>query len=283
MINKILSLVKFSHTIFALPFAIIGFALGVRVAGFEWMLLIQIVLCMVLARSAAMAFNRLVDAEYDAQNPRTAMREIPAGKLSARLVSWIVVGCSVGFMVVALSINFLCFFLSPIALAVVLGYSYTKRFTSLCHLVLGLGLAIAPMGAYIAVTGAFGLLPLLFSGLVLTWVSGFDVIFALQDVEFDRGEKLFSIPSKIGIKKALVVSASLHAITVGFVVWIGLMIDPSSDLLYWIGSVMFVTLIAFQHAIVKPNDLSRVGLAFGTTNGVASVAYATFTVLALFL
>lgn len=283
MINKILSLVKFSHTIFALPFAMIGFALGVRVAGFEWMLLIQIVLCMVLARSAAMAFNRLVDAEYDAQNPRTAMREIPAGKLSIRLVSWIVIGCSVAFMVVALSINFLCFFLSPIALAVVLGYSYTKRFTSLCHLVLGLGLAIAPMGAYVAVTGAFGFLPLLFSGLVLTWVAAFDVIFALQDTEFDRSEKLFSIPSKLGIKKALVVSALMHTTTVGFVVWIGLVVDPRSDLLYWIGATVFVALLAFQHVIVKPTDLSRVGMAFGTTNGVASVAYATFTVLALFL
>lgn len=266
-----------------MPFAVVGFALGVRVAGFEWLLLVQVVLCMILARSAAMAFNRLADREFDAKNPRTAMREIPSGQISTGLVTWIVVGCSLGFIFVALTINFLCFFLTPIALAVILGYSYTKRFTSYCHLVLGLGLAIAPIGAYIAVVGGFALLPVLVSGMVLSWVAGFDVIFALQDVQFDRGAALYSIPAKIGVKRALWVSAALHSVTVVFVILIGIFIEPQSVILYWIGAAVFVALLTFQHAIVKADDLSRVGLAFGTTNGVASVAYATFIVLSLFV
>lgn len=283
MFNKILSLIKFSHTIFALPFALVGYAVGVRVAGFEWLLLVQVVLCMVFARSAAMAFNRLVDREFDARNPRTASRELPSGALSVRTVTWLVVGSSVAFMITALSINFLCFFLSPVALAVVLGYSYTKRFTSYCHLVLGLGLAIAPVGAYLAVAGSFAVLPILLSALVLTWVAGFDIIFALQDVDFDRSARLFSIPSRVGAARALRLSVLLHALTLGFVLWIGLILHPASWLLYWCGAVLFGGLLAFQHSIVRPTDLSRVGLAFGTTNGIASVVYAIFTIASLFV
>lgn len=282
MVNKILSLIKFSHTIFAMPFALIGYAIGVRVAGFEWLLLVQVILCMVFARSAAMAFNRLVDREFDAKNPRTAQREIPAGKLSVGAVTWIVVGSSVAFVLTALSINLLCFLLSPVALAVVLGYSYTKRFTSYCHLVLGLGLAIAPVGAYVAVAGGFGASVMIVAALVLTWVAGFDIIFALQDTEFDRGQGLYSIPSKIGVRRALYASSALHLITLGCVVWLGFVIYPASPVLYWVGAAIFAALLAFQHAIVKPTDLSRVGLAFGTTNGVASVLYALFVILSLF-
>lgn len=282
MLNKILSLIKFSHAIFAMPFALIGYAIGVRVAGFEWLLLVQVILCMVFARSAAMAFNRLVDREFDAKNPRTAQREIPAGKLSVTAVTWLVVGSSVAFVLTALSINLLCFLLSPVALAVVLGYSYTKRFTFYCHLVLGLGLAIAPVGAYVAVAGGFGASVMIVAALVLTWVAGFDIIFALQDTEFDRGEGLYSIPSKIGVRRALHVSSALHLITVGCVVWLGFVVYPASPVLYWIGAAIFAALLAFQHAIVKPTDLSRVGLAFGTTNGVASVLYALFVILSLF-
>ncbi|MEG2098269.1 MAG: UbiA-like polyprenyltransferase [Mucinivorans sp.] len=281
MINKILSLIKFSHTVFALPFALVGYSLGVRAGGFEWLLLVQVVLCMVFARSAAMAFNRLVDREFDAQNPRTAMRELPAGALSVRAVNWIVVGSSVAFMLTALTINLLCFFLAPVALAVILGYSYTKRFTSYCHLILGLGLAIAPVGAYIAVTGNFGVIAILVSALVLTWVAGFDIIFALQDADFDRSAHLHSIPSRLGSKGALTVSGALHVLTLGFVVWIGLVLNPTSELLYWAGSIVFAGLLVFQHSIVRPTDLSRVGLAFGTTNGVASVLYAAFFIISI--
>lgn len=283
MIRKFLSLVKFSHTVFALPFALVGYALGVRVAGFDWVILAQVVLCMVFARSAAMAFNRLVDREFDAKNPRTATREIPAGALSPNLVATIVVVCSVLFVLTALSINLLCFALSPVALAVVLGYSYTKRFTSWCHLVLGLGLAIAPVGGYIAAAGGFSTAAWLLAGLVLTWVAGFDVLFALQDQDFDQSTGLHSIPARFGIKKALYLSGALHGLTTLAVVGIGCAIHPAYPIIYWIGALVFVGLLAFQHAIVRPWDLSRVNLAFGTTNGIASIAYAVAIVLSLAL
>ncbi|MEG0601661.1 MAG: UbiA-like polyprenyltransferase [Mucinivorans sp.] len=283
MINKILSLIKFNHTIFALPFALIGYFLGVRVAGFEWLLLLQVVLCMVFARSAAMAFNRLVDREFDAQNPRTATRELPSGALSTRIVRWFVVGSAVAFMLTALSINIICFLLSPLALAIVLGYSYTKRFTWFCHLILGLGLAIAPSGAYIATTGALAALPMLLSALVLTWVAGFDIIFALQDLDFDRSAKLHSIPARLGARGALITSIALHCLTLLFVILIGLRLHPTGELLYIIGSAIFAALLIFQHIIVRPTDLSRVGLAFGTTNGIASVLYAAFFIASLFV
>lgn len=281
MIKKYLSLVKFSHTIFALPFAIIGFALGVKVVGFEWGLLIQVVVAMFLARSAAMGFNRIVDREYDARNPRTADRELPAGKISVTSASWFVAICACAFVVTALTINVLCFLLSPLALAIIFGYSYTKRFTSWCHIVLGVALGIAPMGAYIAVTGSVAWAPALFSLLVITWVAGFDVIFALQDSEFDRSEALHSIPASVGIRNGLIVSALLHIGTAVLVAVVGIVIHPNV-VLYWIGAAIFMALLAFQHAIVRPNDLSRVGLAFGTTNGVASILYATFVILSLF-
>lgn len=282
MFKKYLSLIKFSHTIFAMPFAIAGFALGVRLYGFEWEVLLLVVVAMVFARSAAMGFNRIVDREFDARNARTAAREIPSGAVSEKSAAWLVALCCIGFVVTSLFINVLAFALSPVALAVILGYSYTKRFTSWCHIVLGLALAIAPMGGYIAVTGSFALPPLLLCGLVLTWVAGFDIIFALQDVEFDRSEDLHSIPARLGVKNGLLVSGALHLISVAFVVIIGFVID-SNPLLYWIGAAIFIALLAFQHAIVKPTDLSRVGLAFGTTNGLASIAYATFLILSLFI
>lgn len=263
-----------------MPFAIIGFALGVRIVGFEWITLLQVLVAMVFARSAAMGFNRIVDKEYDARNARTAGREIPAGKVSSTAAAWFVGLCCVGFIITALTINFLAFFLSPIALAIVLGYSYTKRFTSFCHIVLGIALGIAPLGGYIAATGSFALAPALLSVLVLTWVAGFDIIFSLQDVDFDRSESLHSIPAKLGVKNGLAVSAALHIITAAMVAVIGVIINPD-PVFYWIGATIFMILLAFQHAIVKPDDLSRVGLAFGTTNGIASIAFATFVILSI--
>ena len=280
-ITKYLELVKFSHTIFAMPFAAIGFMLGVRYGGFDWWLLLQVTICMVAARTAAMAFNRLVDREFDAKNPRTATREIPSGAISPLSAKMLTVVCSLIFIATCYTINPLCFYLSPVALIVVLGYSYTKRFTSFCHIVLGLGLAIAPVGAYIAVTGEFAVLPLLLSGLVLSWVAGFDIIFALQDVDFDRKEALNSIPARLGLKNALIVSAVLHIITAMMAVVIG--VFYINNLWYWVGATLFVALLTYQHCIVSPKNLSRVGLAFGTTNGVASVVYAVFIALALFV
>ena len=280
IINKYLSLVKFSHTIFAMPFAAIGFMLGLQNGEFTWWLLLQVTICMVTARTAAMGFNRLIDKDFDAKNPRTASREIPSGAISSFSAKILIATCSLLFIATCATINLLCLYLSPVALAVVLGYSYTKRFTSLCHLVLGLGLSIAPIGAYIAVTGEFAVLPLLFSGLVFTWVAGFDIIFALQDIQFDKEESLNSIPAKMGLKNALITSTILHVVTAMTAIIIGLFYI--NNVWYWVGASIFVSLLVYQHSIVKPSDLSRVGLAFGTTNGVASVVYSVFIALALF-
>ena len=278
-----LSLVKFSHTIFAMPFALIGFFLAVQftTASFEWHLLLKVVLCMVFARNAAMAFNRYVDRNIDEKNPRTAIREIPAGIINANSALWFVILNSVAFVITTYFINPLCWALSPVALGVVLGYSITKRFTALCHLILGLGLSLAPIGAYLAVVGRFDLLPVLFSAAVLFWVGGFDIIYALQDEEFDRENDLFSIPVWLGKKKALMLSNFLHAITAGLLFWAGSMGDFCR--LFWIGYAVFISLLTYQHAIVKADDLSRVNLAFFTTNGVASVLFACFVIADLFL
>ncbi|OYX93609.1 MAG: hypothetical protein B7Y76_11570 [Sphingobacteriia bacterium 35-40-5] len=190
--NKYFSLVLFAHTVFAMPFAIIGFFLAVTTTTheFNWLKLFLMLLCMVFARNAAMAFNRYLDRDIDAQNPRTAIRDIPSGRISSNEALIFTIANSLLFILTTLLINKLCFYLSPVALAVVLGYSYTKRFTPLCHLILGLGLALAPIGAYLVVAGEFAMLPIYFSLAVLCWVSGFDIIYALQDEEFDRQNNL---------------------------------------------------------------------------------------------
>ncbi|MEO7962095.1 MAG: UbiA-like polyprenyltransferase, partial [Ginsengibacter sp.] len=207
-VGSYLSLVAFAHTVFAMPFAFIGFFLGLQAMNFQtykpwYFLLILVVLCMVFARSAAMAFNRWLDAKFDAGNKRTAIREIPTGAISKRnALVFVIVNC-IAFLITTYFINALCLVLAPVALFVILFYSYTKRFTPLCHLVLGLGLSLAPIGAYIAVAGRFHWVPVLFSLAVLFWVSGFDIIYALQDEEFDRQNNLQSIPSWLGLKKGL--------------------------------------------------------------------------------
>lgn len=278
-----LSLIKFSHTIFAMPFAVIGFLLAVVLndLGFNWTLFGLVVLCMVFARSAAMAFNRYLDRDIDSANPRTAVREIPSGAISARSALAFVILSSLLFIAATWFINRICFFLSPVALLVILGYSYTKRFTFLCHLVLGIGLALAPIGAYLAVTGKFDLLPLLFSFAVLFWVSGFDIIYALQDEEFDKSKQLHSVPVRLGKKGALALSILLHFLSASLIVCAG--IYAGFDLWYWIGALVFISLLIYQHTLVKPSDLSKVNLAFFTTNGIASVIFAVFVTLELFL
>jgi 4-hydroxybenzoate polyprenyltransferase len=203
--KKYLSLVTFTHTIFAMPFAFIGFFLAVTTTDhkFEWQKLVMMLLCMVFARNSAMAFNRYLDRNIDAKNPRTKQRDIPAGRISpAAALTFTLTNCGL-FILTTWFINPLCFYLSPIALLVVLGYSATKRFTALCHMVLGLGLSLAPIGAYLVVTGAFALTPVFFSLSVLCWVSGFDIIYALQDEDFDRNENLHSIPAWLGKVNAL--------------------------------------------------------------------------------
>ena len=284
-VKKYLSLIKFSHTIFAMPFAMIGFFLAMRTQEvFKWEDMIQklvlVILCMVFARSAAMAFNRYLDRQFDAKNPRTAIREIPAGIISANSALLFTILMSVLFVSCTFFINRICFFLSPVALAVILGYSYTKRFTPLCHLVLGLGLSLAPIGAYLAVTGAFALLPILFSFAVLCWVSGFDIIYALQDEEFDKANQLYSIPSMLGKAKALRVSELLHVLSAACIIAAG--IYGHFGLWYWIGAVVFSGMLIYQHSVVKPTDLSRVNLAFMTANGIASVVFAAFVIFDIF-
>lgn len=302
-IKNYLSLIKFSHTIFAMPFAMIGFFLAVFKPPFPgslneaigwnndgsnftgWLLVLQrlilVVLCMILARSAAMAFNRYLDRHFDAKNPRTAIREIPAGIISADKALLFTITCSVLFIGCTWFINPLCFYLSPIALLVVLGYSYTKRFTALCHLVLGLGLSLAPIGAYLAVTGTFNWLPILFSFAVIFWVSGFDIIYALQDEEFDRTEQLHSIPAALGRVPALRVSEFLHLLSATAIVLAG--IYGQFSWWYWIGVLVFTGMLIYQHSIVKPHDLSRVNIAFMTANGIASVVFAVLVITDLFL
>lgn len=278
-ITKYLSLIKFSHTVFALPFALIGFLLGVTYAGhaFQWQVLVLMLLCMVFARSAAMAFNRYLDRRFDALNPRTAQREIPAGKISPRnALIFTIINCLL-FIAVAWFINPICFYLSPIALFVILFYSYTKRFTALCHLVLGIGLGLAPIGAYLAVTGEFNIIPLLFSFAVFCWTSGFDIIYALQDEAFDKSQKLHSIPARLGPYRALQVSNLLHFCSAIFIILAGFL--APLGWLYWIGAAIFIGLLIYQHLLVKPNDLSKVNIAFAHTNGVASIVLALCTIL----
>jgi 4-hydroxybenzoate polyprenyltransferase len=282
VIRKYLSLVKFAHTVFALPFACIGFVMGVKTAGcFRWPDLLFMLLCMVCARNAAMGFNRYADRRYDARNPRTAERELPGGVLSpAKVLVFIVVNAGL-FILSAYCLNPLCFYLSPIALLVVLGYSLTKRFTRWSHLVLGLGLSIAPVGAYIAVTGAFAAAPLYFSALVIFWTAGFDILYALSDEYFDKQERLHSIPQAFGRRMAMRISAVLHFIAASLVVSTGVCLGMGR--LYWMGGVLFIALLLYQHLIIKPNDLSRLNAAFFITNGIASIVFAVFTMAALLL
>ena len=275
--RKYLSLIKFSHTIFAMPFALIGFFLATKSNEFEWILLLHVVLCMIFARSAAMAFNRYIDRHIDAANSRTAqIREIPNGSVKANsALIFVIINCLL-FIGTTYLINPLCLALSPVALLVILGYSYTKRFTALCHLVLGLGLALAPIGAYLAVSGKFDVVPLLFSAAVLFWVSGFDIIYSLQDEKFDKEQKLHSIPVLIGTKNAVNLSKILHFLTFSTLSIAGSFGDFS--FYYLIGFGIFTTLLIYQHLLVKHNDLSKINLAFFTTNGIASIIFGAFVI-----
>ncbi|MBN1108847.1 MAG: UbiA family prenyltransferase [Bacteroidales bacterium] len=282
-VKNYLALVKFSHTVFAMPFALIGFSVAVLADGYSFSirLFLLVILCMVFARNAAMGFNRYADRKFDAMNPRTKQREIPGGTISSRAALLFVLINAALFITTAGFINKLTLFLSPVALIIILGYSLTKRFTALCHFILGLGLSLAPAGAYISVTGSFAVVPLIYSAIVLTWVSGFDIIYALQDDEFDSENKLYSLPSATGRKKALIISSAVHALTILLVVPAGCL--GEGGVLFWAGALIFVALLVYQHKIVKHDDLSRVNIAFGTTNGVASIFFALFVILDLWI
>lgn len=278
-----LSLIKFSHTIFALPFAIIGFFLAMRTtnAEFNLKLFLLMLMCMVTARSAAMAFNRYIDRHIDIQNPRTKNREIPSGIINPNVALFYVIFNSILFILTTYFINPICFYLSPIALLIILAYSYTKRFTALCHFILGLGLSLAPIGAYLVITGEFAIIPVLFSLSVLTWVSGFDIIYSLQDEEFDKSLSLHSVPSVLGKERALNISSFLHVLSAIFVIIPGYL--GNFSWIYWIGVLIFCGMLVYQHRIVKPHDLSKVNIAFMTTNGIASIFFAVFFLVDYFL
>ena len=282
-VKNYLSFVKFSHTIFAMPFALIGFSLAVSKYEYEFSvrLLLLILLCMIFARNAAMGFNRVADRRFDSLNPRTKNREIPAGIIGLKAATAFVIINAALFIITTAFINRLTLFLSPVALLIILGYSMTKRITSLCHFILGLGLSLAPIGAYISVTGTFSVVPVIYSFIVLTWVSGFDIIYALQDDEFDISNQLHSLPSATGRKKALMISIVVHSVTFMLVILAGLL--EKGGPFFWSGTLLFTVLLVYQHSIVKHDDLSKVTLAFGTTNGIASVIFAVFVILDLFL
>ena len=280
-IGEYMGLVKFSHTIFAMPFALMAFvyALTTTQAQFSWLLLLQIVGCMIFARNVAMGFNRWADWQIDSQNPRTSQREIPAGKISPKSALVFVVVNAVLFVALSSTINLLTALLSPVALGVVMFYSYCKRFTAMAHLVLGLSLGIAPSAAYIATTGTLTFAPCLISLLVLTWCGGFDIIYALQDLDFDRERGLHSIPVRFGVRGALYISIALHAASIIALVLFALTC-PQGWLL-WSGVALFSSCIVLEHILVTPSRQRNIGIAFGTLNGIASLTLATFVIAQL--
>lgn len=282
-ISKFASLVKFSHTIFAMPFAMIGFFYSVTLGGGDIspLLLLKVILCMIFARNAAMAFNRYIDRDVDTLNPRTKNREIPAGLIKEKEALTFIIFNSAVFILTAYMINNLCFYLSPLALLIILSYSLFKRFSALCHIILGIALAIAPVGASLAVLGEFTPFPMMISFVVICWVSGFDVLYALQDREFDKSNNLKSIPVFFGLKGALIVSALLHLLAISTVFFIGFVFEL--NIIYFIGASIFSIILAWEHIVVKPDDISRVNLAFATMNGIASLAFSIITIISFYV
>ena len=276
IISRYASLVKFSHTIFAMPFALASYvyALTSNHIPFSWLLLLKIVLCMVFARNSAMGFNRWADRKIDAANPRTAGREIPSGKISPKAGLIFVIINAAAFVITTAFINKMTLLLSPIALLIALGYSLTKRFTAWSHIVLGTALAVAPMGAYIAVTGTIALIPVILAAAVISWVAGFDILYSLQDAEFDREHNLHSIPARFSTRKAVAISIILHIISVWAIIVIGLYYG--GGVLYITGSALFIALLIVQHILFTPSKVNRIAAKFGFMNGLASITYAIF-------
>jgi 4-hydroxybenzoate polyprenyltransferase len=264
-------MVKFEHTIFALPFALAAAAIAARGHGLSLARLGGIVVAMAAARTAAMGFNRIADRHIDARNPRTAGRELPTGAISLRAAWTLTLASAAVFVAVAALLGPLCLALSPVALALLFGYSYTKRFTLLCHLFLGLAIAGGPAGAWIAVRGDFGWPPGLLMLAVASWIGGFDILYAISDRDFDRKTGLHSIPARFGVGGALAISGALHAVTVAALIALA----PAAHLgvPYLVGVAVTIALLAYEHAIVRPSDLSRLNVAFFTLNGYVSIAF----------
>jgi 4-hydroxybenzoate polyprenyltransferase len=277
VLRNVGSLVKLSHTVFALPFALSAVLLAAPFGDVTWTRVLLIVLCIAAARTAAMAFNRLVDRDIDAKNPRTAERELPRGVLSVGFVRALVLGCSLVFFVGAALLGRLPLLLSPLALGLALGYSYVKRFSSLCHLVLGAAIAFAPGGAWIAVGAPVTLAPWLLVLAVAAWVGGFDILYSLQDQGFDRDQGLHSVPAKLGVLGALWASALLHVGTALGLVAVGLVLGRGAA--YFGGCALVTAILIYEHAIVRPSDLSRIDKAFFDLNGYVSLGFFACVVL----
>jgi len=274
-------MVKFPHSVFALPFALSGAALAAVGRGITPGQVFWIVLAMVGARNAAMGFNRLADHGLDAENPRTSGRELPAGRLSRAAVWSFTLSLAALFVLSAFALNRTCGILSPLALAIVFGYSYTKRITWASHLFLGLSLAIAPVGGWLAVRGSFSVVPWLLALTVVTWVAGFDVIYACQDLAFDRRKGLHSVPARFGIATALAIARGLHAGTIAAMAGVG--IAAGLHPVYWLGVAIIAALLVFEHRMVRADDLSRLTVAFFNMNGVIGVVYLAATLAAVLL
>lgn len=271
------NLVRLPHTVFALPFALVGVVLASYVAPITLSDVVWVVVAFTTARFAAMAFNRIVDRDIDLRNPRTRSREIPSGAMSVREASVGVVFASVVFFVAAWQLNPLCLILSPLALGWVLFYSYTKRFTRWSHLVLGVGLSIAPVGGYLAITGQWSdpwWMLVALAVAVATWVGGFDILYALQDASFDRENGLYSVPSTFGEANALGIARVLHLMTIAALAVAGL--GASAGILYYVGVVVAALLLLYEHSLVKADDFSRLDAAFFTMNGVISIVFLGF-------
>ncbi len=279
-LTSILDLIKFSHTIFSFPFAVMStFLAADGIPGMKQLLLILAAL--VTARSAAMSFNRLVDASYDIHNPRTAYR-VELQKKIGRSSVWIfTISCVILFITCAWLLNRLAFFMAPLAILIIFGYSYTKRFTHLSHFVLGLALGLSPIGSWVGIQGTLTIVPFLLAFAVVLWTAGFDIIYACQDLEHDVKSGLYSIPKKLGIKGALILSAVLHL----FMVLVLLAVSRHTDLgiMYTIGVCIVAALLVYEHSLVKPKDLSKINTAFFTVNGIISVGLMGITLLDIFV
>ena len=270
-------MIKLSHSIFSMPFALAAALIAWRDVPFLATDLLWIVGCLITARSSAMGFNRIVDARFDARNPRTAVREIPSGQLSLSAAWAFTLGSAALFLLMSWLLSTLTLALAPVALAIVWGYSLTKRFTALCHVILGVALALAPTGVWIALTDTWGPIPALMSLAVGTWVAGFDIIYSCQDAAFDRENGLHSIPARLGVRNALIVSAALHVVTVGCLVALPAVVALGWP--WWFGAAAIACVLAYEHSIVSPGDLSRVDKAFFDLNGYVSLLFLVFVAL----
>ena len=275
-VSVVLEMIKFEHSVFALPFALVGALLAARAGNAlpTWRQILWIVIAMVSARSAAMTMNRIADAEYDGRNPRTANRALPKGELSVGFAWVFTIVATVVLVIAAWQLNPLALKLSPVALAVLFLYSYTKRFTSLAHFVLGFCLGMSPAAAWIAIRGSLDWRMLILCAAVTLWVGGFDVLYACQDVEFDKSAGLYSIPKKFGVARALIIARVMHVVMVGLLAWLALSFELPWPA--WVGILLVAALLAYEHSLVKPDDLSKMNAAFFAVNGYISLVFLLF-------